>query len=171
MAEDSVRVVQNTAQGTDKAIRNLSVTTNINGVPTTVDMQVTVLSDDQGNLITDLASGAAVRDAAAAIVAAVLQAITACDTNNVQVSGGTIAISSLPTVQAVLVGAAGPIPVTPALPPNAAQESGGNLDAVRASNQDSQQMFSELVNVMKTVLAQLNAMAEQQGVRVVTYPQ
>jgi hypothetical protein len=45
-----------TPDSTGAGVRTISVTTLINGVPTTVQMQVMALADESGNVIRDFAS-------------------------------------------------------------------------------------------------------------------
>ena len=115
----------------------------------------------------DIATGAR-QDAQLAQLQALAQSLLYCDTNNVQVAGGTIAISALPPVTAQVSGTVNTVPQT--LPPNASQESGGNLDKQSAALADVQQSTPQLRDVLLAILVQLNVMAEQQGARIVSYP-
>ena len=86
----------------------------------------------------------------------VANAILNCDTSNVTVSQGTIAISNLPLVQPI--SAAIPIPVVPqGLAPNQSQESGGNLDQITANLVAMNQRLDNLFNMMQTQLGTLTA--------------
>lgn len=115
----------------------------------------------------DLATGSG-QSAMVQAIATLLAQILACDTNNVNIAGGQIAVSSMPAVNATVT-ATIPLPVTPSLSPNAAQETGGNLDSLTAVMKDMQQMIAQQGAVMQLLLQQQNQIAFSQGAQTTIY--
>ena len=89
----------------------------------------------------DLATGSR-QDAMFALAQALSQLILNCDTSNVTISGGQVTISAMPAVNATVQGQ---VAVTSLpLPPNAVQESAGNLDLISAALQRLNATISNL---------------------------
>lgn len=123
------------------------------------------LASDTLNTL-DLATGAR-QDQVLQVLAALVAQILACDTNNVNIN--TMPAVNVATMPAVNVVASTPLPTTPALPPNAAQESGGNLDRLNAVLVDMQQMIARQGDVQQYLLQQMNQIAITSGAQPITY--
>lgn len=124
-----------------------------------------VLASDQLQLL-DIAT-ASRQDVLIALLQALSQLILNCDTSNVNIAGGQIVVSAMPTVQANVAGA---VAVTSApLPPNAAQEAGGNLDQLVVVLQQLNATLSSLSATDNLVVSQLNNIAAQIGAQSISY--